>query len=235
MRRQHTTPNAYPAHLLDELLAVLRRESPAGPGAAALRTRSADARAMLAYAAGDTTVDGLLAAAHRGDTVPGIDPYALGELARVIALQDLWPADRPDGLALFELLLRTYPPSRIAPAHQGLHAQLAFAAGNRARAAELVRLYPELPTPIAESLAVDLADPAGPSWLAAFNRLLPAPGLSLAVPGQSLAEPGRSLAEPGRSLAEPGRSLAEPGQSLTEPGRSLAEPGQSLTEPGLWL
>ncbi|MDT5030260.1 MAG: hypothetical protein QOC94_431, partial [Actinoplanes sp.] len=222
MRRQHTTPNAYPAHLLDELLAMLRRKSPAGPGAAALRTRSADARAMLAYAAGDTTVDGLLAAAHRGGTVPGIDPYALGELARVIALQDLWPADRPDGLALFELLLRTYPPDRIAAAHQGLHAQLAFAAGDRARAAELVRRYPELPAPIAESLAVDLADRAGPSWLAAFNRLLPAPGLTLAKPGRSLPESGRSQAEPGRSLAEPGLQLAEPGRSLAESGLSLA-------------
>ena len=51
MRRQHTSPNAYPAQLLDECLRLLRRGS-YGPAAAALHTRSPDARALLAYAAG---------------------------------------------------------------------------------------------------------------------------------------------------------------------------------------
>jgi glycosyltransferase involved in cell wall biosynthesis len=179
MRRQHTTPNAYPARLLDEYLAVLRRESPDGPGAAALHARSPDARALLAHAAGDATVDELIAAAHNGAAAPGLEPYALGELARAVALQDLCPDDRPDGLALFELLLRTYGADRVEPGHRGLHAQLAFAAGDRVRAAELVGLYRELPEPVRTSLAVDLANPAGAGWLAAFNRLLPGPALRL--------------------------------------------------------
>jgi glycosyltransferase involved in cell wall biosynthesis len=179
MRRQHTTPNAYPAHLLDEHLAVLRRESPDGPGAAALAARSADARALLAYAAGDATVDELITTAHDGGAAPGIDPYALGELARVIALQDLSPDDRPDGLALFEMLLRTASPDRVTPEHQGLHAQLAFAAGDVVRTAELAGIYPQLPAAVAAGLAVDLANPDGDGWVGAFNRLLPAPGLTL--------------------------------------------------------
>ena len=179
MRRQHTTPNAYPAQLLEEHLAVLRRDSPDGPGAAALHARSADARALLAYAAGDATVDELITAAHDGAAAPGTDPYALGELARVIALQDLFPDDRPDALALFELLQRTHGADRVAGGHQGLHAQLAFAAGDPARAAELLKSYPAVPATVRTSLAADLANPTGDGWPAAFNRLLPEPALRL--------------------------------------------------------
>jgi len=180
MRRQHTTPNAYPAQLLDEHLAVLRRDCPDGPGTAALQARSADARALLAYAAGDATVDELITAAHDGTTAPGTDPYALGELARVIALQDLSPDDRPDALALFELLVRTHGATRVADVHQGLHAQIAFASGDRSRAAELLKSYPAVPATVHTSLTVDLANPTDHGWLAAFNRLLPAPALRLA-------------------------------------------------------
>lgn len=179
MRRQHTTPNAYPAHLLDELLAVLRREGPQGPGAAALAARSADARALLAHAAGDATVDELIAAARDGGAAPGIDAYALGELARVIALQDLYPEDLADGLALFELLLRTYGPDRVSPGHQDLHAQLAFASGDGVRAAKLLKVYPRLSEPVVTALAVDLVNPAGDGWAAGFNGLLAGPGLTL--------------------------------------------------------
>ena len=72
---------------------------------AALRAGSADARQPLAHAAGD-------------------DPWLLGELARVIACQNLRPGDRAEALSL---LARITP---IAPEHQALHAQLAFASGD---------------------------------------------------------------------------------------------------------
>ena len=225
MRRQHTTPNAYPARLLEEHLAVLRRESPDGPGIAALHARSADARALLAYAAGDATVDELITTAHAGAAAPGTDPYALGELARVIALQDLFPDDRPDALALFELLLRTHGADRVASGHQGLHAQLAFTAGDRVRTAELIGSYPELPEPVRASLAVDLANPAGDGWLAAFNALLPRPALHLADgPGPVFDRIRSGIAQKvgGRQRISTIVTAYRPGVALLTAVRSLA-------------
>ncbi|WP_436526975.1 glycosyltransferase [Actinoplanes sp. HUAS TT8] len=153
--RTHTLPGPYGSALLERHLRTLRRAGPDGPATAALRTRSADARAVLA---------------HAGD-----DPWAIGELARVIAGQDLEPEDRADGLALLDDLLRTRGPAAVAPEHQGLHAQLAFAVG---RAADLLERYPRVPAQIREALGVDLAEPS--DWLSRFNALLPGPGLTVA-------------------------------------------------------
>ncbi|MEV6347267.1 glycosyltransferase [Actinoplanes sp. NPDC051851] len=176
--RRHTTPDAYGSALLAQHLRALRRSGPEGPGAAALHARAADARALLAHAAGVHDVDDLIALAHAGGTltvsVPGGDPWALGELARVIALQDLEAEDRPDGLALFDALLRTVGPRAVAPEHQGLHAQLALAAG---RAGDLLETYPRIPRPVHEALTVDLAEPH--AWLARFTALLPAPAFTI--------------------------------------------------------
>ncbi|GLW28870.1 glycosyltransferase [Actinoplanes regularis] len=175
--RTHITPGAYGSALLERQLRVLESTGPDGPATAALAARSADARALLAYAAGVTDLDALLAGADQ--PAPSADPWALGELARVIAGQDLEPEDRADGLRLFDALLRVHGPDAIAPEHQGLHAQLALSAG---RAAELSERYPRIPGPVREALAVDLAEPSG--WLERFNGLLPAPGITLAdTPG----------------------------------------------------
>ncbi|AEV88178.1 glycosyl transferase [Actinoplanes sp. SE50] len=173
--RTHITPGAYGSALLDRHLRSLRKTGPDGPATAALRARSADARALLAYAAGVTDLDQLLSRARAGRPLPDrADPWDVGELARVIALQDLEPEDRADGLALFDALLRAHGPAAIAPAHQGLHVQLAFPAG---RAADLLERYRAVPRPIREALAVDLAAPS--TWLTRFNGLLPAPGIAL--------------------------------------------------------
>jgi O-antigen biosynthesis protein len=154
MRTRHA-PGTYGSALLDRQLRALRRSGPDGPGNAALRARSADARVLLE---------------HAGD-----DPWAVGELARVIACQDLEPEDRATGLALLDDLLRTHGPDAIAPEHQGLHAQLAFPAG---RAAELLDRYPRIPRQVREALGVDLAEPS--LWPARFNELLPGPGITIA-------------------------------------------------------
>ncbi|KUL28677.1 glycosyltransferase family A protein [Actinoplanes awajinensis] len=174
--RTHITPDSYGSALLDRHLRTLRKAGPEGPATAALQARSVDARALLAHAAGVTDLDALIATARAGRPLPGgADPWALGELARVIACQDLEPEDRPDGLALFDALLREHGPAAIAPEHQGLHAQLAFPVG---RAADLLARYSAIPRTVREALAVDLAEPG--DWLARFTALLPAPGLTVA-------------------------------------------------------
>ncbi|BCJ42478.1 hypothetical protein GCM10010168_07800 [Actinoplanes ianthinogenes] len=173
--RTHITPASYGSALLERHLRALRRTGPAGPATAAIQARSADARVLLAYAAGITDLDGLLTAVRAGRPVLAeLNPYAVGELARAIATQDLEPEDRADALALFDGLLRAHGPAAIAPEHQGLHAQLAFPAG---RAADLLARYPKVAKPIRQALAVDLAEPD--EWLARFNSLLPAPGIRL--------------------------------------------------------
>jgi glycosyltransferase involved in cell wall biosynthesis len=178
MRRQHTTPDAYGTDLLERHWRNLTAVAPTGPATAALHTRSAAARTLLAYAAARRSADELVVAAREGRLFPDADAWALGELARAVALQDLYPGDRADGLALFDSLLRTFGPAGVAPAHQGLHAQIAFAAGDPVRVAKLLADYPAVPEPIREALVVDLA--TKDDWPGRFAALLPAPGLTLA-------------------------------------------------------
>jgi hypothetical protein len=179
MRRQHTTPDAYGTDLLERHWRNLTAVAPTGPATAALHTRSAAARTLLAYAAARRSADELVVAAREGRLFPDADPWALGELARVVALQDLYPSDRADGLALFDSLLRTFGPAGVAPDHQGLHAQIAFAAGDPVRVAKLLADYPAVPAPVREALVVDLA--TKDEWPGRFAELLPAPGLTLAA------------------------------------------------------
>ncbi len=120
---------------------------------AALGAGSVEAREPLARTAGD-------------------DPWLLGELARVIACQNLRPGDFDEALALLDRI------GRPAPEHQGLHAQLAFATGDRTRAAELLRAYPAMPEAVHTGLSVDLANPyAGGTGPWRFADLLPAPAV----------------------------------------------------------
>ncbi|WP_229069426.1 glycosyltransferase family 2 protein [Actinoplanes sp. DH11] len=177
MRRLHTTSDAYGTELLERQWRELTGGSPAGPATAALHTRSASARAVLAYAAARRSVDDLILGAYDGRLFPDADPWAFGELARVIALQDLWPEDRPDAMVLLDSLLRTFGTAGVAPAHQGLHAQLAYATGDRTRTEKLLADYPEIPDPVRTALVVDLT--GGEEWIGRFLGLLPAPGLTL--------------------------------------------------------
>ncbi|GAA1631163.1 glycosyltransferase family A protein [Actinoplanes couchii] len=181
MRRQHSTPDAYGTELLERHWRNLTAVAPTGPAAAALHTRSASTRALLAWAAARRPADELVAAAREGRLFPDSDPWALGELARVICLQDLHPADRAEGLVLFDSLLRTFGPAGVAPEHQGLHTQIAFASGDLVRAARLLADYPDVPAPIRAALGVDLATQE--DWTGRFADLLPDPGFALVHEG----------------------------------------------------
>jgi O-antigen biosynthesis protein len=135
---------------------------------AALRSRSSAAREPLARAAGAASARELIAAARSGELPDRIDRWLVGELAHVLALQDLRPGDRADALALLGALRAVGP---MTPAHQGLHAQLAFAAADLELTTEL--LNGDVPEPIRVALRIDLG---GPHWLSAFQTLLPDPG-----------------------------------------------------------
>ncbi|WP_250027292.1 glycosyltransferase family A protein [Paractinoplanes maris] len=124
----------------------MRDTGPHPLAVAALQARSIAAREPLAQLAGD--------------------PWIAGELARVIAVQDLRPDDRRDALALLAGLRDS---GRIAGVHQGLHCQLAYASGDHASAAALLAEYPDVPAPVRAALEADLGGPA------AFAALLPPP------------------------------------------------------------
>ncbi|HET6532496.1 MAG TPA: glycosyltransferase family A protein, partial [Actinoplanes sp.] len=118
--------------------------------AVAVRAGSVEARDALARAA-------------------GADPWRLGELARVIAVQNLRPGDHAEALALLGRC------GRLAPEHHGLYAQLAFGTGDRARAAALA---PGCPEPVRTALTVDLANPfAGGEGSWDLAALLPGPAV----------------------------------------------------------
>ncbi|MCM4076654.1 glycosyltransferase family 2 protein [Paractinoplanes hotanensis] len=95
----------------------------------------------------------------------GDDPWTVGELARVIALQNLRPEDRGEALALLGGL---HERGQVAEVHQGLHCQLAYAAGDPDTAEALLAEYRDVPEPVRAALAVDLGH-------ASLATLLPAP------------------------------------------------------------
>ena len=135
---------------------------------AALQARSVAARAPLARAAGAPSADAVVEGAPA-------EPWVAGELARVIALQDLRPDDQAGALAILARLRRA---GTIAPEHQGLHCQIAYAAGDRSLAAALLDEYAEIAEPIRTAVTLDLANPHaggnGAGW--DFAGLLPHPG-----------------------------------------------------------
>jgi hypothetical protein len=171
--------------LMDDYVAIARRRRGA-LAATALRTRSADARELLAHAVGGTgtPLHRILAAARDEDhgwlvdRAGAVSGEALADLARVIGLQDLRPGDPADAYAIYELLLGALGVEEVTASHQALHVQLAVALGHRDRARELLARYPKVPGPVREAAVTDLVNPyAGgdePSlWAGRFQRLLP--------------------------------------------------------------
>ena len=131
---------------------------------AALAAGSVAAREPLARAAAGVRAREFVAALRAGGVPAGTDPWLAGELARVIALQNLRSTDRADAMAILGAL------PELAPAHRGLYAQLALEAGERQLAAAL--LAAGLPEPVATAVRLDLG---GPDWPDGFAALFPPP------------------------------------------------------------
>ncbi|GAA0570797.1 hypothetical protein GCM10010172_64070 [Paractinoplanes ferrugineus] len=146
---------------------------------AALQARSVAARGPLARAAGASSAEAVIAGA-------AVEPWPAGELARVLALQDLRPDDQDGALAILDRLRRA---ATIAPEHQGLHVQIAYAVGDRVLAAALLDEYPDVAESIRTAVRLDLANPhaggTGAGW--DFATLLPHPAVRVeAGPGEVL-------------------------------------------------
>jgi hypothetical protein len=229
----------YPLPLLDDHLVVARRRAAGTLPATALRTGSLAIRLLLAHAAAGEagSLARLVVAARRGclpTPAPArIDPGALADLARVIALQDILPDDQPDGLALYDLALALFGPDAIPPEHQGVHAQLAHHLGDHARAAALLETYRRLPEAVTRDLQVDLANPfrsdrPETEWLRAFRRLLPEPGPAL-LPQDGRLAPFDRLAAVGVRPADAPQLISvivtayRPGVELLTAVRSMVD------------
>nr|WP_296068206.1 glycosyltransferase family 2 protein [uncultured Actinoplanes sp.] len=136
---------------------------------AALQARSIAARGPLARAAGAASAAELIAGAPA-------DPWIAGELARVIALQELTRDDLAHAMTVLGRLRRA---ATIAPEHQGLHCQLAYGTGDRALTKALLAEYAGVAEPIRTALTLDLANPFaggdGSGW--DIGMLLPGPSV----------------------------------------------------------
>ncbi|WP_307872787.1 glycosyltransferase family 2 protein [Paractinoplanes ovalisporus] len=172
---------------------------------AALQARSIAARAPLARAAAESG-----------------DAWVTGELARVIALQDLRADDQADALTLLDRLRAV---GTITGAHQGLHCQIAYGTGDLVLTAALLSAYPAVPDEVRAALAVDLANPYGKgtgTWN--FASLLPAPRVLVADgPGAPL---DRVTTGPVQRTGHPRRITTvvttwQPGPELLASVRSL--------------
>lgn len=189
MHDPHAAFAATPVGVLDSYVDVMHHCGSAALVATALRTRSVQVRELFARAVGADLGELLTTAMRGGGVALGSDAgsvQALIDLGRVVALQDVLPGDRADGVALLDYALARYGRGTIPPAHQGLHAQLALQLGHYDKAAQLCEIYPEMPSLIRHALLTDLANPflrgaAGDeaTWLDRFQRLFPYPAAHL--------------------------------------------------------
>ena len=184
--------------LLDDYIAAIGSPLRTALTATAIRNRSLDARRLLARAAlGDAgTLEDLLAAARAGNRRwlsrirSRVDAGVLGALAQTIALQDVEPDDRADALAIYELIRAGLGPRALAPANQGLHAQLALE-GEPERVRRLLDAYRGMKDVVRAGIEVDLLNPfvaarSADAWLVAFRALLPEPRPTLGGPAALL-------------------------------------------------
>jgi hypothetical protein len=186
-------PDVAPPQLLDEYLRPGRRAARTILPSTAIRTRSLDARRLLARSAlGDAgTLEELLTAARSEDRRwltrrrRHVSKGVMAGLAQVIALQDILPDDRGDGLALYDLIRTALGPRRLSPGHQALHAQLTFRWEGAAPTRRLLAVYGKMTAQVRADLEIDLANPYADEslpvepWLDAFRRLLPEPLLTV--------------------------------------------------------
>lgn len=146
--------------------------------ATATRTESQGLREVLAYGAshGRLTLEQLTAAIMAAESVP-VDPQRLASLARVCALQDFDPDDRPFAIAALARANSALPEGKATLRYRLLEAQLLLEAGDLDRVVHLLdntlelRGHPELTAdlanPFTESPYADAA-----AWATSFNHRL---------------------------------------------------------------
>ncbi|GID97467.1 glycosyltransferase [Amorphoplanes digitatis] len=179
--------------LLDDYLRIAQYHVRSALPPTAIRIRSLDARRLLARSGlkESGSYAELLDAARAGDSRwlrrrrRDVKPTVLAGLAQVLAQQEMLPEDRTDALALYDLIREALGADALPSAHQGLHAQLAFAWQGAEHARALLRAYRQVSDGVRTDLELDLANPfAGDEpvipWLTAFRTMMPDPPLALA-------------------------------------------------------
>ncbi|MEU8814061.1 glycosyltransferase family 2 protein [Actinoplanes sp. NPDC048796] len=162
----------------------------------------------------------LAVAALQARSVAAREPLAraglTGELARVIALQNLRPDDLATALTLLEGL--------NDPEFHGLHCQVAYATGAHASAAALLASYSDIDPQIRLSLSLDLNNPyAGGNGPWDFGQVVP----TVSVADGAGSPFDRLAARPAQRTGHPRRITSvvtthRPDQRLLTAVRSLA-------------
>jgi O-antigen biosynthesis protein len=153
----------------------------------ALRARSVPARELIAWQAsgqqlGLETILSLAAEVSVNDDARRVwrtlDPRALARLARVIALQAVYPGDAAAAHVIYSAMERVHGQAAIPRRHLVLAAQLAVAVHDFASAASIAQMLPKNHVD-RRYVMCDLANPFGESpnrsmerWLARFNELV---------------------------------------------------------------
>ncbi|AGL20398.1 glycosyltransferase family A protein [Actinoplanes sp. N902-109] len=237
-----------PGGLLDDYLKIARYHVQRAMPATAVRLRSLEMRRLIAYTAlrgTGATYEDLLTAARTHDVAwlrgiqGGLRPSVVAGLAQVLALQDMLPTDRTDGLALYELLRAGLGPDGVPGSHQGLHAELAFTWRGPEAARELLAAYRSMSPAVRADLEIDVANPfvqpgeVAP-WLAAFQRLLPKPRPALQdnelppFDRLTVAAPAAPVREP--QLVSVIVTAFHPGEGLITAVRSILDQSWCNTE-----
>lgn len=178
--------------LLDDYGQRAVSRDPRALEATALRTRSFEAREIVAHLAtrGRMAYGELIATLHdrQLDVAPDtrrfapdtrrFDPGWTLILGRVMALQDLFPSDIPNALSLYVGVERDHGISSFTDRDQKLYFELFFQLGHYNAASQLLHRLSDLTSPVPEIFSLDLMNPflttphhSLEPWLSALNLL----------------------------------------------------------------
>lgn len=190
---------AYPTALLNAYALAADRHRSIALSTSVIRSRSLDARRLIAHAAAGKafSLEDLLAAA-RGDEAGraklkprDLNSDAFFDLARVLAVQNILSSDQTDALFLADLGIDLFGARHTPPRQQGLHAQLAYHHSQFQRTRQLLDAYKRVPQSIRDALELDLLNPfvAGPyadhdAWIRRLCGFLPGEGVAIAERGK---------------------------------------------------
>jgi len=180
----------HPHALLDDYTSGLRKKHPDSLVATVIRTRSFEARRLLAHqvATPVTTYADVVAAARDAAAEAAlfagreVDVAALARLARALVCAPIEPTDAEDGWALYEIARRHGAPGDIAEADQSAHVELAALRGDFAEARRLLGDYERVGEHSRRAAEMDLCNPwsGAPDgdadrWKALLGEVMPAP------------------------------------------------------------
>lgn len=177
----------YPAQLLDDFVALIHKRSSGlrDLTRTALRVPTPQARYILAHAAsgGHSSLDELLAAFRSDPTAvmshPDFDLESAAYLGYLIGLQDFYPTDSADAVAIFQGLDSQFGVRSLPREHQGAYLQLSYEHVDNSHTERLLSEMDNLSEGIRSTVVTDLLNPFRQpgkdtdTWLDQWNHLVP--------------------------------------------------------------